>query len=196
MSEGEGRMSRWSRRKRQAAAAERREPEPQAPAAETGGEQGSEDLAGLPDAEVLKRLGLKDPDEMQPGDDFAAFLGKAVPEHLRRRALRRLWRSNPVLANLDGLNDYDTDFTGDTVAPGLLKTAYRVGSGLVRDLPEAAEDAERPEAAETDTAAGAAAEASDLRDMAGENDGKRQVSQADGDEMSRPRRRMRFDFKT
>jgi hypothetical protein len=36
---------------------------------------------------------------------------QAVPEELRRLALRKLWRSDPVLANVDGLNDYDLDYT-------------------------------------------------------------------------------------
>ena len=30
-----------------------------------------------------------------------------MPEHLKQAALRKLWLSNPVFANLDGLNDYD-----------------------------------------------------------------------------------------
>ena len=54
------------------------------------------------DAEILAQFGLKDPDTLEAGDDFSAFLQSAVPERLRRRALRRLWLSNPLLANLDG----------------------------------------------------------------------------------------------
>jgi len=65
-----------------------------------------------------------------------------VPERLRRRALRQLWRLNPVLANLDGLNDYDGDFTNAaTDAPGV-KTAYQVGKGLLRHV-QALEEQER-----------------------------------------------------
>ncbi len=44
--------------------------------------------------------------------DFAAFMGEGVPDEIRNLALRKLWRSDPVLANLDGLNDYDEDFAG------------------------------------------------------------------------------------
>jgi len=43
--------------------------------------------------------------------DFTVFMNDKVPETLRRMALRKLWRSNPILANIDGLNDYDEDFT-------------------------------------------------------------------------------------
>ncbi len=91
------------------------------------------------EAEVLEALGLPDPDSLVKGDDFAAFMKAAVPAALRRRALRRLWLTDPVLANLDGLNDYEQDFTdAATVVPNL-KTAYRVGKGMLRDEPEPAE---------------------------------------------------------
>lgn len=46
--------------------------------------------------------------------DFTVFMDAKVPEALRRMALRKLWRSNPILANIDGLNDYDEDFTDAT----------------------------------------------------------------------------------
>ena len=95
-----------------------------------------------PDAVILAELGLKDPDLMQMGDDFSAFLQKTVPEHLRRRALRRLWRSNPVLANLDGLVDFNEDYTdAATVVPDL-KTSYQVGKGLMQHVLAMAEKAE------------------------------------------------------
>lgn len=103
--------------------------------------------AEMTDAEILAELGLKDPDEMGQGDDFAAFLSRAVPEHLRRRALRRLWRSNPVLANLDGLVDHGEDYSdAATVLPDM-KTTYQVGKGLLRHvvaLAEAKEAAAHP----------------------------------------------------
>lgn len=63
------------------------------------------------DDEILKDLGLPDPDTLGAGDDFRAFMAKAVPDRIRRRALRKLWLSNPALANLDGLLDYGEDFT-------------------------------------------------------------------------------------
>ena len=58
------------------------------------------------DEELLLELDLPNPDDMKMGDDFSAFMSKAVPDRLRRRALRRLWLANPALANLDGLLDY------------------------------------------------------------------------------------------
>ncbi|SNR62098.1 DUF3306 domain-containing protein [Puniceibacterium sediminis] len=86
------------------------------------------------DAEILAEFDLPDPDDLIPGQDIAGFMHKAIPEHLRRRAMRRLWRLNPVLAVLDGLNDYDGDFTNAaTDAPGV-KTSYQVGKGLLRHV--------------------------------------------------------------
>jgi hypothetical protein len=59
-------------------------------------------------------------DELTDQSDFSAFLKKGVPEELKNLALRKLWRSNPIFANLDGLNDYDEDFTQITpLAAGL-----------------------------------------------------------------------------
>ena len=94
---------------------------------------------GETEEQLLARLDLPDPDTLEEGDDFSRFMSGAVPEHLRRRALRKLWRSNPTLAVLDGLNDYDDDFTGGFVAPGTLKTAYEVGRGIVSKLDGAAQ---------------------------------------------------------
>ena len=94
----------------------------------------AEALAERDDAEILAEMGLPDPESMQQGDDFAAFMSREVPERLRRKALRTLWRSNPVLACVDGLNDYDDDFTIGATGNGPIKTAYQVGKGMMYHL--------------------------------------------------------------
>jgi hypothetical protein len=101
----------------------------------------AEGLAGLDDAEVLERLGLPDPDDLRPGDDVTGFMARVVPTHLRNRALRRLWVSNPVLANLDGLADYAEDFTGDGLKGAAIRTTYEVGRGLSAHVRKVAEEA-------------------------------------------------------
>lgn len=96
-------------------------------------EQQAGALDALDEAAALDELGLPDPETLGPGDDFAAFMRAGVPEKFRKVALRRLWRSNPVLACVDGLNDYDEDFR--TQAAGqVVKTAYRVGEGMLAHL--------------------------------------------------------------
>jgi hypothetical protein len=86
------------------------------------------------------------------GDDFSAFLSRAVPERLRRRALRRLWLSNPVLANLDGLVDHGEDLTDAAVVVADMKTSYQVGRGIVSQVLALAEAAEVEAVTGTDAA--------------------------------------------
>ncbi len=157
MSRGDdGFVARWSRRKLEAEAPE------EAPAPDPQAEQAAADAAAAEktDAEILEELDLPDPDEMQPGDDFSAFMAKAVPTRLRNRALRRLWRSNPVLANLDQLNDYDGDFTDAATAGQVVQTAYRIGRGFAdRAAALVGEEAPAESAAEGDPPPDAAEEA-------------------------------------
>jgi hypothetical protein len=91
------------------------------------------------DADILQALNLKDPDQMQQGDDFASFMLAEVPERLRKRALRTLWRSNPVLACVDDLLDYGDDFKAEWDGADLIKTVYRVGKGMLPDVEETPE---------------------------------------------------------
>lgn len=75
-----------------------------------------------------------DYDKLDYGSDYTQFMGDDVPEHVRNRALARLWTSDPILANVDGLTDYSDDFTDAATVPvGALKTAYRVGRGFLSD---------------------------------------------------------------
>ena len=74
-----------------------------------------------------------DLDNLSYESDYTKFMGKDVPEALRRRALRQLWRSDPILANVDGLCDYDDDYTDAALAVKVLKTAHRVGQGYLTD---------------------------------------------------------------
>jgi hypothetical protein len=145
--EDDGFLSRWSRRKRAPEPAQERDEHAAEEAPAEPEAQPEEPHAPRSDAKFLEALGLKDPASLGPGDDFRGFMQKAVPEHLRRQALRRLWTSNPVLANLDGLNDYDGDFTGGGVASGTLKTAYEVGRGVVRGVAKVSETEQSAEKA-------------------------------------------------
>ncbi|QIE46519.1 DUF3306 domain-containing protein [Pseudohalocynthiibacter aestuariivivens] len=97
------------------------------------------------DAEILTELDLPDPDTLQLGDNFAAFMAKAVPDRIRRRALRALWRSNPVLANVDMLVDYGEDFTDSATVVENMQTAYQVGKGMLKHVQEMARQAEELE---------------------------------------------------
>lgn len=134
-------FSRWSQRKRAVAAeAERDEVHDRALTRPDEGEghiKTAPEQVDLTEEEVLERLGLPDPESLQQGDDFAAFLKDGVPEAIRNRALRRLWRSNPVLANLDGLIDHGEDYTDAAMVPETINTLYQVGKGMLRKVVQA-----------------------------------------------------------
>lgn len=120
----------WSRRKAAVEAETRAEEQAQdvARRAETEAQ-----LAERSDEELLAEAGLPAPEEITDGEMVRKFLESQLPKRLKNRALRTLWRSNPVLACLDGLNDYDTDFTAVTPAADF-KTTYQVGKGLLAHL--------------------------------------------------------------
>ncbi len=121
----------WSRRK--AAVEAERRAEAEAAAAVRRAELEAQ-TAERTDEELLAELGLPEPESLGEGDDFRPFLGEAIPARLRARALRRLWRVNPVLANLDGLVDYGEDFTDAATVIEGLQTAYQVGRGALAHL--------------------------------------------------------------
>lgn len=124
-------LSRWSRRKRRIVQEEAQPAEPETPPEPEATPETPEE-----EAELLARLDLPVPESLKAGDDFTVFMRAGVPEFLRRRALRVLWRSNPVLANLDGLNDYDDDYTSPEMTRKVVATAYKVGRGFLKDPKE------------------------------------------------------------
>ena len=67
---------------------------------------------------------------MKTGDNFKDFLKKNVPDHLKKKALRKLWLTNPIFGYLDGMNEYDEDFTLATSALEEFATNYVVGKGF------------------------------------------------------------------
>ena len=73
-------------------------------------------------------------------------MGKLVPGRLRARALRRLWGTNPVLANLDALVEYGEDYTDAATVVENMATTYEVGRGMLRHLEAMAAKAEAAEA--------------------------------------------------
>lgn len=100
-----------------------------------------EGLATEPTTDAAPILTEADLENLDCDSDFSKFMGEQVPEALRRQALRQLWRSDPVLANVDGLCDYDDDYTDAALAVKVLKTAHRVGQGYLTDEEVAANKA-------------------------------------------------------
>ena len=172
------------------------------------------------DEEILAELNLPDPDTLQLGDDVRGFMGQAVPDRLRRRALRQLWKLNPVLANVDGLVDYGEDFTDAALVVENLQTAYQVGKGMLAHVEEmarqaeakaaeaeaensgAADDAVDDELAQVPETAGvtpaqddlASAEPNHVGTTPPNKETETQENQSDTRYAAAPRRRMRFAF--
>jgi len=184
-------LARWSRRKRDPdqepdPTAEPDEVEPgraEVPALQGDGEGDQEgdgeadEDAG--DPEVIAKL--PDIESLDETSDFAPFMAEGVPEILRRRALRKLWRLNPVFANLDGLAEYDEDFTDAANLLSEIKTVYKVGKGMVdrEAAQKTAEESAGETAGETAASEGAAEPAlaqSQLAQLAGSTVGAPAVS--------------------
>ncbi|MDE4173409.1 DUF3306 domain-containing protein [Phaeobacter sp. PT47_59] len=148
----------WSRRKAAVEAEAEAEARAEAAAEIAEREQALEEKS---DEEILAELELPDPDTLEQGDDFKIFLRDVVPARIRTRALRRLWRLNPVLANVDGLVDYGEDFTDSAMVVEGMQTAYQVGKGMTKHVEELARQAaerEKAAAAGSGSAAEMAAE--------------------------------------
>ncbi len=129
----------WSRR-RAAVAKELRAEEAAMIAVEEAEREAA--VAETSDEDLLAEAGFGVPEELESAEDVREFLASALPQRLKTRALRRLWRLNPVLANVDGLVDYGGDFTDRANVVENLQTAYQVGKGMLRHVEEMARQAE------------------------------------------------------
>lgn len=149
------------------------------------------------DAELLAEFNLPDPDTLQAGDDVSGFMAKAVPDRLRRRALRRLWRLNPVLANVDGLVDYGEDYTDAACVIENIQTAYQVGKGMLAHVEALAAETEELDAEpELDAPEAIAAddEQIDTAEPEAETVLMADVDEAEEVDLPPAPRRMKFEF--
>lgn len=140
MAEDERFLDRWSRRKTdvkdETTASTALEPMPD------GGEvTAPEDGAGEGKAPAFDPKDLPDIDSLDAESDFSVFMREGVPDQIRTLAMRKLWRLDPVFANLDGLVDYGEDFTLSDRPLDAIRTVYKVGKGMVGDDEEPASEA-------------------------------------------------------
>ena len=100
--------------------------------------------------------------------DFTPYLQVGIPDFIKRKALRMLWRSNPFFGFRDGMNDYDHDYNIIHKTIDALVGNYKVGRGHLSEqelqemMPEQAKRAFDVEDEEADPAA----EDPDLADAA------------------------------
>jgi hypothetical protein len=123
MSGEEGFLSRWSRRKRAAAAEPEEAPAPSPPTA-------------LPDAPEVPAFDPSLPplDSLTAASDFTAFLRAEVPAVLRHAALRRAWTLDPAIRDFIGPADYAWDYNAPDGVPGF---ALELGGDVKRLLAQA-----------------------------------------------------------
>src|SRR5262245_44748401 len=129
MSDPENFLTRWSRRKREAAddsdrtpSDEQRQRTPDAPSVERAAIDPSppppSDAASAPAEPAFDLTKLPPIESITAETDIRAFLAPGVPADLRLAALRRAWASDPKVRDFVGLNDYDFDFHTPGAIPG------------------------------------------------------------------------------
>ena len=135
-----GFLGRWSRLKQEAARG-RPDVDASTDPAVTGHEEVASDLQSEAASDVSEE-GARIAEENQAiaesidlesldfSSDYSAFLKQGVSRELKRQALRRLWTSDPVLACVDGLNDYDEDFRKVEVLKEGFRSSWQVGRGF------------------------------------------------------------------
>lgn len=135
--EGKGFLARWSDRKQE------HEQEPmQEGSLDAGSEikaSVEEEFEGKTDAEIMSILDLPEPESLKLGDNVAGFMSERVPERIRAKALRAFWKTNPVLANIDGLDEYCDDYTDAAMIIENMQTIYQVGKGYAAQALDALE---------------------------------------------------------
>lgn len=88
-----------------------------------------EDLESLSDEEREIVAGLPPLDSITAESDMTPFMQQGVPDFLKRKALRLVWRRDPFFNIRDGLNDYDDDFNVIHKLIDSFVGNYKVGRG-------------------------------------------------------------------
>ncbi len=177
MSDDEGFLARWSRRKRGAAqrAGDRPEPETAGPSPAPRGPS----AAPLPEEAPLPfdPAGLPPIESIGAASDIQPFLAAGVPAEVTRAALRRAWAVDPAIRDFIGLSENSWDFN----APGSMAgfgelTAEEVRRLLSQAMPEPDASGARNPAPHVAAPAHTAAHAQDSGSVAPDQAGIEQIN--------------------
>jgi Protein of unknown function (DUF3306) len=148
MSEPEGFLTRWSRRKREAEEAapadraneERAAPTDQDDVIESRAVEPQDTQAKPPEVDLSALPSL---DSITAATDIRPFLLPGVPAELTRAALRRVWAADPAIRDFVGLAENAWDFTAPETIPGFAPSvppdvARRLLAGMMGDDDSAA----------------------------------------------------------
>jgi hypothetical protein len=116
-------LSRWSRRKREAAQSARSAQPPAAPDTAEASPSAAPAASGKTgpantEREEFDLASLPPIDSITAATDITAFLRKGVPLELSRAALRRAWSSDPAIRDFIGLAENAWDFNDPNAMPG------------------------------------------------------------------------------
>ncbi|MEP3629770.1 MAG: DUF3306 domain-containing protein [Hyphomicrobiales bacterium] len=150
-----GFFSRWSDRKRAIAAGDdvvQDDPHLAPPVDLVEPENAEEETARLAELTANREAAEAiDIEALDYDSDYSTFFKDGVPPLLKQKAMRLLWRSNPVLANIDGLCDYDENFGDPSLILEKFESAYQIGKGyFVEDKEDVEEEVASDEALEAD----------------------------------------------
>jgi hypothetical protein len=157
MTDREAFLTRWSRRKREAAAT-RAEPLPEEPAVPAEAENEKTEPPNVPPVSApqpASDVELPPIDSIDAGTDVRAFLEDGVPQDLARAALRRAWSSDPAIRDFIGLSENAWDFNAPEGVPGFGPFAPDAARQLVAQVfgktsPASGAEASVPAVAERD----------------------------------------------
>lgn len=160
MNDPENFISRWSRRKRQAADETARPDKTVADHAadatavpENANLKSPESGAATPSVPEFDVASLPPIESIEAGTDISAFMRKGVPSALRRAALRRAWAADPSIRDFVGLNENFWDAAGPAGVPGFGDLDPNLDvKRMLSDL-FGEDGAEKPAAAPPDTSA-------------------------------------------
>jgi hypothetical protein len=118
-------LSRWSRRKREAAQSDRSpqsagapEPSGGSPSAPVAPAASAKTEPANTEKEEFDLASLPSIDSITAATDITAFLRKGVPLELSRAALRRAWLADPVIRDFIGPAENAWDFNDPNAMPG------------------------------------------------------------------------------
>lgn len=140
MSEPDGFLARWSRRKQEARREEPAPVEPPSPAEPEASE--AEPEAALPELPPIESITAE--------TDVSVFLAKGVADSIRNAALRRMWSLDPAIRDYVGdARDYAYDWNTPGGVPGFgaIEPSYDIEGTIARMFsgPQEGDDAAREE---------------------------------------------------
>ena len=153
MSEADGFLARWSRRKRSSTSRKLSSPRTSSAddAAEATVSAPLRQEAGEPRIEPPP---LPPIESLDAASDITPFLARGVPVELTRQALRKAWQSDPVIRDFVGLSENAWDFNAPDGVPGFGSLTQAEVRRLVErvigksDSADPSPDTSRPAAAE------------------------------------------------